>query len=77
MGSGPRSCELLGEILALQVLHDDERRPVGRADIVDPRDVLVPDARDRPRLAQEALRALVVGADGRLQELERDELARA
>ncbi len=75
MGSGPRVRKLVGEVAALQVLHDHERGAVVEAtDVDDAGHVLAMDLRRRAGLAREALDDLGDALRVREQALDRDPL---
>ena len=64
--------EELAQVLALDVLHGDEVRPVVDADVVDVRDVRVVEGRGGARLALEPLAVDLVDGQLRGQHLDRD-----
>ncbi len=77
LGDGERRAraEDLREVLALEVLHDDERGAVGeRVDVEDAGDVDALEPAGGARLAQEALHHLALLGGLRAQELDGDAL---
>ena len=63
-----------GEILAVHVLHREERQAVDLADVVHAADVLVRDLAREPHLGVELREPHRVGLERRRQELQRDRL---
>ena len=64
--------EKLAQVLALDVLHGDEVRPLVDADVVDVRDVRVVEGRSGARLALEPLAVDLVDGQLRREHLDRD-----
>ena len=62
----------IGQRLAFQVLHHEERRAVVLADVVERADVRMIELRDRARFAVEPLAELRVGGEALGQDLDRD-----
>ena len=75
VGQRSRPAQVLRQVLAIQILHDEKRRVALEADVGDVDRVRVPDARRQLGLQQEARARLGDGRESRADDLDRDAFA--